>query len=91
MIKLTGRLVCLHPEEAERVRRYLPEHTRLTKAESGCLSFEVMETNDPLIWSVEELFSCQETFDAHQARTKASAWGKETRGIAREYVIAEVS
>lgn len=87
MIKLTGRLVCTRIEETELVRRCLPEHTRLTKEETGCLSFEVKETDNPLIWSVEELFTSQEAFDMHQARTKASVWGKETSAIVREYVI----
>lgn len=91
MIKLTGRLVCKTVAEAEQVRRYLPEHIRLTKEESGCLSFEVQETDDPLIWRVEEVFSSQETFDTHQTRTRASLWGQETRAIAREYSIAEIA
>ena len=90
MIKLTGRLICKNREETALVRRYLPEHIRLTKEEAGCLAFEVRETDDPLIWSVEELFTSQETFDAHQVRTKASTWGTETRAIAREDAIAEV-
>ncbi|MEZ3501376.1 putative quinol monooxygenase [Pantoea sp. KPR_PJ] len=90
MIKLTGRLVCTNSDETARIRRYLPAHTRLTKQEAGCLLFEVKETDDPLVWTVEELFESQESFDAHQARTKASVWGQETRTIAREYVITEV-
>lgn len=91
MIKLTGRLICQNPEETALVRRYLPEHIRLTTAESGCLHFEVKETADPLIWSVEELFTSQQSFDSHQARTKASAWGRETAAIVREYAIAEIA
>lgn len=91
MIKLSGRLVCKNHQEAERVRQYLPEHQRLTGKETGCLYFEVTETEDPLIWKVEELFSSQETFDNHQKRTKASVWGKETASIVREYQITEIS
>lgn len=90
MIKLTGRLVCTSVDEAELVCQYLPEHKRLTKEEFGCISFEVTETRDPLIWKVEELFKDQATFDAHQNRTKASVWGNETSTIAREYEIFEV-
>lgn len=89
MIKLTGRLICRNTEETALVRRYLPEHIRLTKEEPGCLSFEVKETADPLIWSVEERFTSQQTFDMHQTRTKASAWGQKTVAIAREYAIVE--
>lgn len=90
MIKLTGRLVCKSAEEVELVRQYLPEHKELTMEETGCVSFEVTETTNSLIWKVEELFTNQATFDAHQKRTRASVWGKETSAIAREYEISEV-
>lgn len=89
MIKLTGRLVCKSAKEVELVRQYLPEHKKLTKKETGCVSFEVTQTTNPLIWKVEELFTNQATFDAHQKRTRASVWGKETSEIAREYEISE--
>ena len=89
MIKLTGRLVCKSAEEADLVRQYLTEHKELTREETGCVSFEVTETADPLIWKVEELFTNQATFDAHQTRTRASVWGRETNAIAREYEISE--
>lgn len=91
MIKLTGRLVCKNAEEAALVRDYLPLHKLLTREETGCISFEVTETADPLIWKVEELFTSQATFDTHQKRTRASLWGKETGAIVREYDISEVS
>ncbi|MEN4798241.1 MULTISPECIES: putative quinol monooxygenase [Pantoea] len=90
MIKLTGHLVCKSAEEAELVRQYFPEHKELTREETGCVSFEVRDTTNPLIWKVEELFTNQTTFDGHQKRTKASVWGKETSAIAREYEITEV-
>lgn len=90
MIKLTGRLVCKSAEEADLVRQYLPEHKQLTRKETGCVSFEVTETADPLVWTVEELFTNQTTFDAHQKRTWASVWGRETSAIAREYEISEI-
>ncbi|WP_241491572.1 putative quinol monooxygenase [Winslowiella iniecta] len=90
MIKLTGRLVCKSAEEADIVRQYLPEHKELTREETGCVSFEVTETADPMIWKVEELFTNQATFDAHQKRTKNSVWGRETSMIAREYEIPEI-
>jgi len=51
MIKLTGRLVCKSAEEADLVRQYLPEHKQLTRKETGCVSFEVTETADPLVWT----------------------------------------
>lgn len=89
-ISLEGRLICADEAEADTVRAHLPEHIALTRAEPGCLRFEVAATGDPLIWSVSELFATQEAFDAHQARVRASEWGRATVGIRREYEIAEV-
>lgn len=41
-VVLTGFLVCRSLEEADRVAGLLPEHVRLTRAEPGCLAFEVV-------------------------------------------------
>lgn len=90
MIQLSGKLICKTLDESESVRRFLPEHIRLTKNEPGCVSFEVQATSDPLIWTVEELFADQKSFDAHQKRTKKSRWAVETATILREYEIQEV-
>lgn len=90
MIKLTGLLLCSSPAQREIVLQYLPEHTRLTKEEPGCLAFAVTQTTDPLRWRVEELFQDQAAFDAHQRRIKTSVWGEKTRAIAREYQIVKI-
>lgn len=91
MIKLSGKLVCKNLEESELVRRFLPEHILLTKNEPGCVSFEVKASADPMVWTVEELFVDQNSFDTHQERTKNSRWGVETGAILRQYEIQEVS
>lgn len=91
MIRLSGKLICKSLEESELIRRFLPEHIRLTKNEPGCVAFEVKETADPLVWTVEELFVDQKNFEAHQGRTKKSRWGIETGSIQRQYEIQEVS
>lgn len=88
-IRLSGRLLCASPAEAGIVRAHLPEHVRLTRAEPGCLAFEVCETEDPLIWRVEERFATRPAFEAHQARTRASAWGTATAAIRRDYRLWE--
>lgn len=67
----------------------LPEHIRLTRAEPGCLSFDVTRTDDPMIWQVDEAFTDREAFDAHQTRTGASDWAAQTADIARDYAITE--
>nr|WP_253913344.1 antibiotic biosynthesis monooxygenase [Pseudoruegeria sp. HB172150] len=86
---MTGFLRCADEAEAARVQKFLPEHIRLTRAEPGCLSFDVTETQDPLVWSVAERFLDRAAFDAHQARAGASAWAEATKGIARDYEIVE--
>ena len=88
-LHLTGRLICRDEAAAEIVRTHLPEHVRLTRAEPGCLSFEVRQAGD-LVWSVEEAFADRAAFEAHQARAKGSAWGTATTGIKRDFSIREV-
>ena len=89
MLILTGRLICADAEQAERVRAHLPDHIRLTRAETGCISFEVTPSHDPLIWLVEERFASRAAFEAHQARLTTSDWGRATVGIRRDYQIDE--
>ncbi len=84
---LRGYLV-VPADRLEQVRTALPEHIALTRAEPGCLSFEVVEDAEiPGRYNVSEMFEDQTAFDAHQVRTRASAWFKVTDGIPREYSI----
>ncbi|MEO0402009.1 MAG: antibiotic biosynthesis monooxygenase [Pseudomonadota bacterium] len=86
-VTLTGFLRCANTDEATRVRAALEAHIRLTRAEPGCVSFEVHPTDDPLVWSVAEEFTTPAAFEAHQARASVSAWAEHTKGIARDYTI----
>jgi len=89
VIHLTGRLICASHAQARAVMMGLPEHIRLTRAEAGCLSFDVTPTDDPLVWQVEERFVDRAAFDAHQTRTAGSDWAAVTAGIPRDYSITE--
>ena len=86
-VVLTGELRCADEEQAARVRSHLPRHIELSRAEPGCLSFEVTVTSDPLVWRVEETFVDEAAFAAHQERVAASQWGRQTQGIERSYEI----
>ena len=86
-VSLTGELVCATPAEAAVVERLLPEHVLRTRAEPGCLFFEVTRRGTSLIWDVEERFDTSEAFRAHQTRSAESAWGAGTAAIVRDYVI----
>ncbi len=86
-VTLTGTLICTTEEEAARVRAALDIHVSLTRAEAGCLSFDVTQSENPLIWNVAERFVDAAAFEAHQTRAGASDWAVETKGIARDYTI----
>lgn len=86
-VHLTGQLLCRDASAAAIVEEHLPHHVELTLAEPGCLSFAVTPTSDPLVWEVDEWFTDDATFAAHQARVAASEWGRVTACIERSYSI----
>lgn len=86
-VYLTGHLD-VPADRLEQVRQALPQHIALTRAEAGCVSFEVIEDNTVTgRFNVSEVFENRAAFDAHQARTKASEWFRVTQGIPRHYTI----
>jgi quinol monooxygenase YgiN len=86
-VVLSGRLLCADAEQARAVREHLPEHIALTRAEPGCIVFDVAPTDDPLIWEVSERFESADVFRAHQTRVAASEWGRVTAQIERRYTV----
>ena len=90
MIRLRGQMICMTPEDRSAVLAHLPDHIALTRAEPGCLSFEITETEDPFTFEVMEAFRDRASFDAHQARTRDSAWFAATRHILRDFRLEEV-
>lgn len=87
---LTGFLICRTLEEADRVASLLPEHIRLTRAEPGCKTFEVIRSMaDPVRFAVREIFTSRADFEAHQTRALTTLWGRSTKGIPRDYVLTE--
>lgn len=87
---LSGFLLCRSLEEADRVAALLPEHIRLTRAEPGCLRFEVWRSHaDPCRFAVSESFHDRAALAAHQARAAGTVWARATKGIPRDYVIRD--
>jgi hypothetical protein len=86
-VYLSGQLVCRNNNEVAVVVQHLDRHVTLTRAESGCVSFSVTPTGDPLVWQVEEHFSDPDAFRLHQDRVAGSIWGQATVGIERRYTI----
>ncbi len=90
-IRLTGH-IDVPPERLGEVTRALEEHIRLTRAEAGCELFDVRPVpGTPGRFTVEEIFRSRADFDAHQARAAASAWGRASAGLARQYRIEEIA
>ena len=90
MIRLRGHLVCGADDEVAAVKTNLASHIALTRAEPGCLSFEITPTDDPMLFEVMETFRTRDDFNAHQTRTRASQWFEATRSILRDFRVEEV-
>jgi quinol monooxygenase YgiN len=87
-VTLNGTLTCTSQEELSRVIEGVDAHIALTRAEAGCIAFEVVQTDNPMVWSVSERFTNAASFEAHQTRAAASDWAALTKGIERDYQIS---
>lgn len=90
MIRLSGRLVCMSEAERAAVLAHRADHVAATRAEPGCLSFCIDETDDPMIFDVVEAFRDRAAFDTHQTRTRDSAWFAATRSVLRDFRVEEL-
>jgi quinol monooxygenase YgiN len=71
------------------LKEHLDEHIKLTRAENGCIVFNVEQRNGKeLIFDVYEEFSDKEAYYFHQERLKASPWYKATRKAERHYDVS---
>ena len=87
-VTLTG-YIDVPPDRMDDIQAALPAHISLTRAEPGCLSFDVSPCPEVKgRFLVSEAFVDQQAFDAHQIRARASDWAKVSDGIAREYSIS---
>lgn len=87
-VALTGQLVCADMGQMMTALTLLPDHVTASRAEPGCLKFDLTQGDDPLIWNLSELFADEDAFAAHQTRTKASEWGLSSQGIRREFTTS---
>lgn len=76
--------------ERDAVLAHRAAHEAATRAEAGCISFRIDDTDDPMIFDVTESFRDRAAFDAHQSRTRDSAWFAATRGILRDFRVEEL-
>ena len=90
-LTLQGHIV-VSDDDLPRVLKALPKHVALTRAEQGCLVFNVsQDSEDANKFYVYEEFVDREAFDAHQKRANRTRWATVTAKIERHYEISEVS
>ena len=71
------------------IKEHLDEHIKLTRAEKGCLTFNVQQRNGKeLIFDVYEEFTDKEAYDLQQERVKTSTWYKATRKVESHYDVS---
>ncbi|MEQ8234297.1 MAG: putative quinol monooxygenase [Gammaproteobacteria bacterium] len=79
------------PTALEAVVAELATHVALSRAEAGCLVFEVVQNAaSPTLFAVYEEFSSRHAFDQHQARVRQSRWGRITSDAVRSYEVRDV-
>lgn len=90
MVALSGRLICADMAQMMLAMDLLPDHVRLSRSEPGCLRFDIAQDSDPLVWTLSELFIDRDAFQAHQDRTAASTWGRDSKDLTRDFTRREV-
>lgn len=84
LVALHGRLICRDAAQMMLALDLLPEHARLSRAEPGCLRFEIAQADDPLVWTLDEAFADEDAFAAHQVRAADSEWGRRSADLGRD-------
>lgn len=86
-ITLSGHIVVPDCDVAN-VRQALPVHIAATRAEKGCIVFNVEEhATEAGRFEVYEEFETPAAFKLHQKRVRESNWGSVTKNVTRHYVI----
>lgn len=89
MGKVTLKGYIIVPDsELQAVQPALDIHITLTRAESGCMVFEVLQDSvDTNKFNVYEEFVDSASFLAHQQRVASSQWGEISKNLTREYEV----
>lgn len=91
---VSGRLICQDMGQMLLAMELLPEHVTLSRAEPGCLRFDLRQESDPLVWQLDKLFANDDALATHQARNASSRWGQDsaqiTRDLHRTHVMPQI-
>jgi quinol monooxygenase YgiN len=89
-LHLAGYLICPTMAVADTVSTLLSAHLAATRAEPGCVRFEVFRSHeDPTRFAVSGVFRDRAALEAHNQRRRGSVWFHGTLGLRRDYRISE--
>ena len=84
-----GTIRC-QPDEVDALLRALADHVALSRAEPGCVQFDIVQSaHDPCCFGVTEEFIDRTAFEAHTARTRASSWWAASQHFTRDIVVTD--
>ncbi len=88
-IVISGTITC-EPDDLEMLAKEVKGHIALTRAEAGCISFDITQSAPGACeFVISERFTDRAAFDAHTTRTRASDWWTKTQHIPRDITITE--
>ena len=83
--------VIVPDDDLDAINEALPAHIVNTRAEDGCLLFNVtQDVNKKNRFSVHEEFINKESFLNHQDRVKRSEWGNVSANLEKHYHINKI-
>ena len=90
-LTLRGHII-VSDSDLPRVLKALPKHVALTRAEQGCLIFNVSQDSENANkFYVYEEFVDRAAFAAHQRRSQGTRWATVTTEVERHCEISEES
>lgn len=84
--------IVAHPEKLELVKNGLLGLIAPTRAEEGCLQYDLHQDNtDPCVFKFLELWESRELWQRHMKSEHLTAHGKATEGAVKSVVIEEMT
>ena len=80
-----GTLHCA-PDEVDTLTTLLGPHVALSRAEPGCLSYELFQDEVQLTtFQLNAVFRDRQAFEAHKARVESADWGRATAHMRTDF------
>lgn len=81
-----------HPDHIELVRAELEKLVSLTRAEEGCIRYDLLQDNDdPAHFTFYESWESRELWQAHMRAPHLAAYMDATDGAVGEFTVSEMT